>query len=29
MSNYRKTEWGATVVGDTSDYEPKLTIMQA
>jgi hypothetical protein len=26
MSNYRKTEWGATVVGDTSEYEPRLTI---
>jgi hypothetical protein len=25
MSNYRKTEWAATVVGDTSNYEPQLT----
>jgi hypothetical protein len=29
MSYYRKTEWVATVVGDTSDYEPELTITQA
>jgi hypothetical protein len=26
MSIYRKNEWGSTVVVDTSDYEPNLTI---